>query len=112
MKVFPVGVNVVEDLAVDWIGGNLYWNDYVVETIEVAKLDGSMKTILFSENITNPRGIEVDPRSGYSTAFNNFCAIVHLYYTADQLLRENLARLPRALHINCSVSLFKMVNVV
>lgn len=69
MKVFPVGVNVVEDLAVDWIGGNLYWNDYVVETIEVAKLDGSMKTILFSENITNPRGIEVDPRSGYSTAF-------------------------------------------
>lgn len=70
MKVFQVGVNVVEDLAVDWIGGNLYWNDYVVETIEVAKLDGSMKTILFSENITNPRGIEVDPRSGYSTAFN------------------------------------------
>ena len=69
LKVFPVGVNVVEDLAVDWIGGNLYWNDYVVETIEVAKLDGSMKTILFSENITNPRGIEVDPRSGYSTAF-------------------------------------------
>ncbi|XP_069108702.1 low-density lipoprotein receptor-related protein 2-like isoform X5 [Argopecten irradians] len=63
-EVFPVGVNVVEDLAVDWIGGNLYWNDYVFETIEVSKLDGSVKTILFSQNITNPRGIEVDPRKG------------------------------------------------
>ncbi|KAK3083345.1 hypothetical protein FSP39_020255 [Pinctada imbricata] len=63
-EVFPVGVNVVEDLAVDWIGENLYWNDYVVETIEVSKLDGSMKTILFSENITNPRGIGIDPREG------------------------------------------------
>ncbi|XP_076088432.1 low-density lipoprotein receptor-related protein 2-like [Mytilus galloprovincialis] len=63
-EVFPVGINVVEDLAVDWIGGNLYWNDYVLETIEVARLDGSYKTILFSENITNPRGIGVDPRQG------------------------------------------------
>ena len=64
LQVFPVGVSVVEDLAVDWIGENLYWNDYVVETIEVSKLDGSMKTVLFSENITNPRGIEIDPRQG------------------------------------------------
>ena len=61
---FPVGINVVENLAVDWIAGNLYWNDYVLETIEVARLDGSYKTILFSENITNPRGIGVDPREG------------------------------------------------
>lgn len=63
-QVFPVGVNVVEDLAVDWIGGNLYWNDYVFETIEVSKLDGTAKTVLFSQDITNPRGIEVDPRNG------------------------------------------------
>lgn len=89
MKVFQVGVNVVEDLAVDWIGGNLYWNDYVVETIEVAKLDGSMKTILFSENITNPRGIEVDPRSGYSTAFNKtLCNFASQLYCRPTILRK------------------------
>lgn len=61
---------MVEDFVVDWIGGNLYWNDYVVEIIEVVKLDGSMKIILFSENIINFRGIEVDFRSGYSIVFN------------------------------------------
>lgn len=88
MKVFQVGVNVVEDLAVDWIGGNLYWNDYVVETIEVAKLDGSMKTILFSENITNPRGIEVDPRSGYSTVFNKTCNFASQLYCRPTIVRK------------------------
>lgn len=61
---------MVEDFVVDWIGGNLYWNDYVVEIIEVVKLDGSMKIILFSENIINFRGIEVDFCSGYSIVFN------------------------------------------
>jgi hypothetical protein len=64
-QVLPVGVNVVEDLAVDWVGGHLYWTDYVLETIEVAGLDGHDRTILFTENITNPRGIEIDPTDGY-----------------------------------------------
>lgn len=48
----------------DWIGRNLYWTDYGMETIEVVKLSGESRMVLFSENITNPRAIEVDSRDG------------------------------------------------
>lgn len=53
---------MTESLAVDWVGRNLYWTDYVLETIEVSKLDGTHRTVLVSENVTNPRGLVLDPR--------------------------------------------------
>uniref|UniRef100_A0A8C6QUZ8 Low-density lipoprotein receptor-related protein 2 n=1 Tax=Nannospalax galili TaxID=1026970 RepID=A0A8C6QUZ8_NANGA len=56
------GVSVTETIAVDWIGRNLYWTDYALETIEVSKIDGSHRTVLISKNITNPRGLVLDPR--------------------------------------------------
>ncbi|KAL4217440.1 Low-density lipoprotein receptor-related protein 2 [Mactra antiquata] len=68
-EVISSGINVVEDLAVDWIGENLYWNDYTLETVEVARLDGSNRKVLFSENVTRPRGIELDPREGVRLIF-------------------------------------------
>lgn len=46
----------------DWVGRNLYWTDYILETIEVSKLDGTHRTVLISENVTNPRGLVLDPR--------------------------------------------------
>ena len=55
---------MTEDLAVDWVGRNLYWTDYVLETIEVATLEGQYRMVLFSENITNPRSIVIDAREG------------------------------------------------
>ena len=61
------GVEVTEDLAVDWVGRNLYWTDYVLETIEVSTLNGSFRTVLFNENITNPRALALDPRQEYVT---------------------------------------------
>ncbi|XP_060556897.1 low-density lipoprotein receptor-related protein 2-like, partial [Ruditapes philippinarum] len=61
-EIISSGINVVEDIAVDWIAGNLYWNDFTLETVEVARLDGSSRMVLFSENVTRPRGIEIDPR--------------------------------------------------
>jgi len=39
---------MVESLAVDWIGQNIYWADYVMQHIEVSKLDGKRRTILFN----------------------------------------------------------------
>ncbi|KAK7507961.1 hypothetical protein BaRGS_00000926, partial [Batillaria attramentaria] len=63
-EIVATGIDVVEDIAVDWVGGNLYWTDYGMETIEVVTLDGNYRMVLFSENITNPRAIEVDPRDG------------------------------------------------
>ena len=57
-------MTVTESLAVDWVGRNLYWTDYVLETVEVARLDGSHRTVLVSENVTNPRALVLDPRNG------------------------------------------------
>lgn len=62
-QIFDSGVTVTESLAVDWVGRNLYWTDYVLETIEVSRLDGAHRTVLVSENVTNPRALVLDPRS-------------------------------------------------
>uniref|UniRef100_A0A452F8B2 Low-density lipoprotein receptor-related protein 2 n=1 Tax=Capra hircus TaxID=9925 RepID=A0A452F8B2_CAPHI len=61
--VLDSGVSMTGDIAVDWIGRNLYWTDISLRTIEVAKLDGSRRTVLLSENITNLGGLVVDPRA-------------------------------------------------
>ncbi|XP_032801941.2 low-density lipoprotein receptor-related protein 2 [Petromyzon marinus] len=67
--IFNSGLTVTENLAVDWIGKNLYWLDFVLETIEVSRLDGSHRTVLISTNVTNPRGLVLDPRDGSRTMF-------------------------------------------
>lgn len=64
LQIFDSGVTVTESIAVDWVGRNLYWTDYILETVEVAKLDGSHRAVLISENVTNPRGLVLDPRNG------------------------------------------------
>ena len=56
------GVTMTESIVVDWVGRNLYWTDYVLQTIEVSKLDGSHRTVLISHNVTMPRGLALDPR--------------------------------------------------
>ena len=50
----------VEGIAVDWVGGVLYWTDYWNERIEVSGLDGFDRMVLLSENHENPRDIAVD----------------------------------------------------
>lgn len=50
MKIIGSGITIVEALAVDWIGLNLYWADYVMQHIEVSKLDGKRRKILFNVN--------------------------------------------------------------
>ena len=54
----------VEDIAVDWESGLIYWTDYMHETIEVARMDGSYRKTLFWEDVANPRAIVVDSRTG------------------------------------------------
>lgn len=54
---------VTESIAVDWVGRNLYWTDSVMENIEVSTLDGRYRKVLMSRNITNPRGLVLDPRN-------------------------------------------------
>ncbi len=53
-----------EDLAVDWLGKNLYWTDSSHGTIEVAKLDGRGRYLL-ARNLNEPAMISLDPVRGY-----------------------------------------------
>ena len=48
VRIVGSGVAMVESLAVDWIGQNIYWADCVMQHIEVSKLDGKRRTILFN----------------------------------------------------------------
>jgi low-density lipoprotein receptor-related protein 1 (alpha-2-macroglobulin receptor) len=53
-----------DGIAVDWVGGNLYWCDKGTDTIEVAKLDGRFRKVLIDANLQEPRAITLDPRHG------------------------------------------------
>ena len=52
-------------LAVDWINSKLYWTDEERGHIMVTQLDGNFPHVLM-DHVNNPRGIEVDPDSGYA----------------------------------------------
>lgn len=54
-----------DGLAVDWVGGNLYWCDKGRDTIEVSKLNGAYRTVLVNSGLKEPRAVAVDVRYGY-----------------------------------------------
>jgi len=55
-----------EDLAVDWLGRNLYWTDSTRRVIEVAKLNGKGCSILahIPASLGAPSLIALDPTRG------------------------------------------------
>lgn len=58
------GLATPEGLAVDWIAGNLYWIDSNLDQIEVAKLNGELRTTLIAGGMEHPRAIALDPEQG------------------------------------------------
>ena len=60
----PICLATPEGLAVDWIAGNIYWVESNLDQIEVAKLDGTLRTTLLAGDIEHPRAIALDPRDG------------------------------------------------
>ncbi|XP_048463853.1 low-density lipoprotein receptor-related protein 6-like [Rhincodon typus] len=54
-----------DGLACDWLGKKLYWTDSETNRIEVANLDGSMRKVLFWQDLDQPRAITLDPARGY-----------------------------------------------
>ncbi|KAG7259674.1 hypothetical protein CRUP_013127 [Coryphaenoides rupestris] len=58
------GLATPEGLAVDWIAGKLYWIDSNLGQIEVAMLDGDMRTTLIAGGMEHPRAIALDPGQG------------------------------------------------
>ena len=53
---------VLDDIAMDWIGNNLYWTDAIYARIEVMDLDTMQRMeLLRTGGNTIPRAIVVDP---------------------------------------------------
>ena len=63
-EIINTGLDLVEGLAYDWVGKNLYWLDSKLNTIEVSSENGSNRLVLVRENITQPRGMCLDPSPG------------------------------------------------
>lgn len=59
-----VPVDWLTGLAVDWIASNMYWSDPKRGVIEVARLNGSARYVVLSEEIGKPTSLVVDPSVG------------------------------------------------
>nr|XP_028584444.1 low-density lipoprotein receptor-related protein 6 isoform X3 [Podarcis muralis] len=53
-----------DGLACDWLGKKLYWTDSETNRIEVSNLDGSLRKVLFWQELDQPRAIALDPARG------------------------------------------------
>lgn len=51
-------------LAVDWLADNIYWTDYGLRTLQVARLDGSCRKTVVGTDLNEPRSVAVFPQRG------------------------------------------------
>lgn len=51
-------------VAVDWIGGNIFFADAKRQRIEVATVNGLYRKVLVHHNLTSPTAVAVDVYSG------------------------------------------------
>ncbi|XP_017771582.1 PREDICTED: putative vitellogenin receptor [Nicrophorus vespilloides] len=58
------GLGSPEDLAVDWITGNIYFTDSEMQHIGVCHNDGTKCTVLVNQDINKPRAIVLNPLEG------------------------------------------------
>lgn len=53
-----------EGIAIEWVNKYIYWTDKENNRIEMARVDGSERKLLFDNDVENPRGITVDSVHG------------------------------------------------
>lgn len=58
------GIGIAEDLAIDWLTGNIYFTDAEQQHIGVCNNGGTHCTVLINKDIDKPRGIVLDPAKG------------------------------------------------
>lgn len=59
------GLGTPEDLAIDWITGNIYFTDTEIQHIGVCTNDGMYCTVLVKKAVDKPRSIVLNPLDGY-----------------------------------------------
>lgn len=58
----------VGGLALDWVHKNLYWSDFDLDTVSVAKASGKWpKVIIEGHGEWHPNGVAVAPKHGYDS---------------------------------------------
>lgn len=63
-SIIDPGVSVLEGIAVDWLGRNIYWADSLSNRIEMARLDSNIRRPVLWQDLQQPRSIAVDPVNG------------------------------------------------
>ncbi|KAF1394424.1 hypothetical protein PFLUV_G00000130, partial [Perca fluviatilis] len=53
-----------EGVAIDHVARLLFWTDSIRDTVEVSRLDGSQRRVLFDTDLINPRPIVTNPAYG------------------------------------------------
>lgn len=54
-----------DGLAVDWVGGNVYWCDKGTDTVEVSRADGRHRRVLLRGGLSEPRALALLPARGW-----------------------------------------------
>ena len=64
--IFRYDTSIMDDIAVDWIYGHIYWNnhDHNMTKIQVSDMDGSNRKTLFETDDWTITSVCVDPREG------------------------------------------------
>lgn len=57
-------LSIPNGIAIDWIANNLFWSDSGTKVIEVARLDGTSRKVILSEDLADPRSIIIYPKRG------------------------------------------------
>ncbi len=61
-KTIVKGNDSAECLAIDWINSAIYWTDTGSDSIEMSHLNGSLRRVIVSDGLDEPRAIVVDPK--------------------------------------------------
>ncbi|RZF33205.1 hypothetical protein LSTR_LSTR009750 [Laodelphax striatellus] len=54
----------LDGIAVDWLADNIYFTDTARRVLEVARLNGTSRKVIISENIDEPKSVAVYPSKG------------------------------------------------
>lgn len=62
-SVIHYGLESPDSVAVDWLSRNIYWTDFILGRIEMARLDGTWRRVVIWKEI-KPRALALDPDYG------------------------------------------------